>query len=62
MSTKQNAFFSRIAKALPSIPLTSAQNGLPQISPCDGGFPSKHVNGENVETYVIWPYEIHFTH
>jgi alpha-L-fucosidase 2 len=62
LTTKQSAFFSRIAKALPSIPLTSAQNGLPQISPCDGGFPSKHVNGENVETYVIWPYEIHFTH
>ncbi len=28
-----------------------------QVSPCEGGFPQVHNNGENVETYSIWPYE-----
>ena len=50
---EQAAFFARIAKSLPAIPLTDAKNGQPQISPCDGGFPSRHVNGENVETCKI---------
>ena len=50
LSAEQAAFFARIAKSLPAIPLTDAKNGQPQISPCDGGFPSRHVNGENVET------------
>ena len=50
LSAEQAAFFARIAKSLPAIPLTDAKNGQPQISPCEGGFPSRHVNGENVET------------
>ena len=28
------------------------------LAPCEGGFPTQHVNGENVETYAIWPYEL----
>eukprot|EP01047_Picozoa_sp_COSAG01_P061947 COSAG01_NODE_7802_length_3052_cov_1.950220_3_plen_239_part_01 len=57
LSSRQRAFFQRIAHSLPVIPLTMAANRQAQISPCQGGFPLKHVNGENVETYVIWPYE-----
>ena len=53
----QRAFFARIASSLPAIPLTTASNGQLQVSPCAGGFPQRHVNGENVETYAIWPYE-----
>ena len=62
LSAEQTTFFSRIAESLPAIPLTNANNGQPQISPCEGGFPSQHVNGENVETYVLWPYEFFSVH
>jgi hypothetical protein len=50
------AFFRRlcVSDGLPDIPRTA--DGL--LSPCQGGFPTTHVNSENVETYAIWPYEL----
>lgn len=52
----QRAFFARVAAALPEIPTFDGPHGK-QVAPCAGGFPSRHVNGENVETYAVWPYE-----
>lgn len=57
LSAHQAALFGRIAKSLPRIPITPVKSGGMQVSPCEGGFPSHHVNSENVETYAVWPYE-----
>lgn len=57
VSSEQRAFFARVARSLPAIPLTRSPGGRSQVSPCQGGFPARHVNAENVETYAIWPYE-----
>ena len=56
VSVQRQAFFNWICvhDGLPAIPRTA--QGL--ISPCEGGFPTQHVNGENVETYAIWPVKI----
>eukprot|EP01052_Picozoa_sp_SAG31_P034324 SAG31_NODE_3997_length_3678_cov_2.098351_2_plen_658_part_00 len=53
LSARQRGLFGRVEANLPAIPLTTAEDGSLQVSPCEGGFPSKHVNGENVETYAI---------
>ena len=56
VSAQRQAFFNRICvrDGLPAIPRTD--EGL--LAPCQGGFPTNHVNSENVETYAIWPYEL----
>ena len=57
VSNASRAFFSRVCtgNGLPDIPRTGG--GL-LLSPCEGGFPTQHVNSENVEMYAVWPYEL----
>ena len=50
LSPSQRSLFQRVATSLPDIPLTKAEDGSAQVSPCEGGFPTHHVNSENVET------------
>ena len=52
--------FGAFLASLPGIPLGYRRtpfDGPLQVVPCAPGFPFRHVNSENTETYALWPYE-----
>lgn len=54
---EQRAFFARMRKACPDLPMQTAEDGARELAPAEKHETERH-NVENPELYAVWPFRV----